>query len=454
MQESNGRDLPVEFFSKKLNATQHKYSVHEKEMLAIVKAVAKWKHLLFGMQIVVYTDHKPLIHLLEQKSLSNKQYRWLSEISPFDITIDYIEGTKNVIADVLSRSLVNHSELHIESSFEQRIRTLWSEMTNDKKEEYTERYNARWINEVLMTEEGQIIIPDNKELRQEILREAHEPSYMGHLGSAKTFHRVSSCFKWTGMIQDIKNYCTTCKICQQTKHSNRKPIGLLHPIEVPNHPWEEIQIDFLALPKDEETGFDNLLVVCDRLSKRVRLFPCHKTINTKETAELIMTNVIKVHGFPKRIISDRDKRFTSEIWKEITTSLGIKSSLSSAFHPQTNGLVERINRTIIQILRGICLEAGRNWPTAISAVEMAYNSCIQESLGSSPMEIDCGRSFRFPLSFMKEREQLKFQDRLNEAKDKLTKASDKQKHFNDRNKCNHYISVNTNIIELNKTHHI
>ena len=427
MQECEGRELPIEFFSKKLNATQRRYSVHERELLAIVKAISRWKHLIFGIKIKVFTDHKPLTFILQQKTLSDKQYRWLEELSIFDIQVDYIEGCKNIIADFLSRPIVTISGMRINSTFEDQIRHLWSQTSAEEKEKIRTKLNGEWMENILISEEEKIVVPNDKRLRRQIIEEAHNPAYMGHLGTVRTYSRIVSTFFWSGLYQDVKNFCINCIDCQKSKHSNKKPIGLLQPIEPPDYPWEEVQLDFLAMPKDETTGFDNLLVVIDRLSKRLRIFPCTKRITAKETAVIFIENIIKLHGFPSKIISDRDPRFTSEMWREIMNELKIKVSHTSAFHPQSNGLAERSNRTIIQILRTICTNNGQGWPKRITEIEIAYNSSQQESIGLSPTEVDTGRRFILPLNISSSNKQLSLQERVDLASQNMKEAAFKQK---------------------------
>ena len=228
------------------------------------------------------------------------------------------------------------------------------------------------------TLEGRIIVPSDTSFTNTIIRESHDAASAGHLGPDRTLARVATLFTWPGLASDVFNYCRTCENCQKCKKSNRKPLGLLHPIPPPESAWQEIQLEFLSLPTDADTGLDALLVVCDRLSRRIRLVPCPNDINAEDTAKLLLTHVVKLHGMPRRIISDRDPRFTGEVWQHLFLDLGVHLTFSS-YHPQTNGLTERANRTVLQLLRNYCEELNVNWSNHIDSLEIAYNSSLHSS---------------------------------------------------------------------------
>jgi len=169
------------------------------------------------------------------------------------------------------------------------------------------------------------------------------------------------------------------------KTSTQKPIGLLKSIDVPNRNWEVIHMHFIGpLPVSGQNKFDTILTVIDRLSKMVHLIPTHQTATAADIARLIFDNVVKYHGVPDSIISDRDTRFTSNFWRELAKVMGTKLRLSSVFHTETDGLCERTNRTVIQLWRNDSNLKANNWVENLTAVEMAINNYQQSSTQQSP----------------------------------------------------------------------
>ena len=137
-----------------------------------------------------------------------------------------------------------------------------------------------------------------------------------------------------------KKIYLSCDVCQKSKNLNVKPAGELQPLHVPNYPWEEVSMDFIThLPKSK--GYDSILVVVDRLSKMAHFLPLYSTSSASDVAKIFFDNIFRLHGLPKRIVSDRDSKFTSSFWKKLCQLVNIKMALSTAFHPQTDGQTER-----------------------------------------------------------------------------------------------------------------
>ena len=154
------------------------------------------------------------------------------------------------------------------------------------------------------------------------------------------------------MSHDIESYCKTCSICATSKDTNSKPTGLLHSLPLPDRPWQSIGLDFMG-PLPKSNNFDYLLVVIDRLTSQVHLVPTTTTVTARGIMWLILKEVMRLHGIPESIVSDRDTKFTSIFWKELHRLMGSKLLMSTAFHPQTDGATERANRSITQILRAV-----------------------------------------------------------------------------------------------------
>lgn len=199
----------------------------------------------------------------------------------------------------------------------------------------------------------------------------------GHLGREKTLGRLAAVYAWRGQARDVHLYCAICEVCKRAKPSTRKPIGLLHPLPPAEDAWSDIQVDYMSKLPETERGNDTLFVAVDRYTRRIHATPTKATVSAEETAEILLERVVRHHGIPKSITSDRDARFTSEVWRSLLKRMGTKLQMSTAYHPQTNGLTERANRTIIGVLRAFCEERKRDWDRSISLVEIAYNTAKQ-----------------------------------------------------------------------------
>ena len=176
----------------------------------------------------------------------------------------------------------------------------------------------------------------------------------------KTLELMQRSYTWPGMPTLVKDYVSRCDCCARFKGSNQAPPGKLKPLDTPPGPWKEISTDFITdLPVSE--GFDSILVVVDRFSKEVKFIPCTKTTSALDTAKLYLCYVWKHHGLPTRIVSDRSPQFASQVMKDIGKRLDIQPRLSTAYHSQTDGQTERINRDLQQYLRIFTLEKQNEW---------------------------------------------------------------------------------------------
>ena len=187
----------------------------------------------------------------------------------------------------------------------------------------------------------------------------------------------------------IQDYINTCDTCSKIKVPRHKPYGLLQSLEVPSKPWASISMDFIVdLPASE--GHDSVLVVVDRFSKVAHFLPCSKDIDAAGTAKLFLDQVFKLHGFPETIISDRGSVFTSKFWSRLLELCGVKRKLSTSYHPQIDGQIERVNQILEQYLRAYCDYQQDNWCPLLSMAEFAYNNAIQASSKQTPFFANYG----------------------------------------------------------------
>jgi hypothetical protein len=195
------------------------------------------------------------------------------------------------------------------------------------------------ITDNLLCWKNRIYVPQG--LRQSIIQSEHNSKVAGHFGRDRTLELLTRNFYWMNMERDIRKYCSECDICQRTKAPRHAKHGLLHPLELACKPWTHISTDFITdLPQSE--GATIILVVVDRFTKMAHFIPIQKK-DSPMVARAYMDNIWKYHGFPEDVVSDRDTTFTGRFFTVLYNCLGIKHSMSTAYHPQTDGQTERIN---------------------------------------------------------------------------------------------------------------
>jgi hypothetical protein len=181
---------------------------------------------------------------------------------------------------------------------------------------------------------------------------------MGHFGVAKTLDVLHEHFYWPKMKRDVQRICEQCITCRKTK-SRIQPHGLYTPLPVPTEPWVDISMDFfLGLPRSKK-GRDSIFVVVDRFSKMAHFIACNKTDDASHIADLFFREIVRLHGIPKSIVSDRDVKLLSYFWKTLWEKLGTKLLFSTTCHPQIDGQTEVVNKTLSQLLRAIIQKLGR-----------------------------------------------------------------------------------------------
>ena len=236
-----------------------------------------------------------------------------------------------------------------------------------------------------------ICVPDDANLRQLVIREAHDSPLGAHFGMDKTQWRVQQTFTWPGLAADVRAYVRSCDLCQRSKPMGGKMRGLLQPLPVPHDRWEEVSLDFIVgLPRTKD-GHDAILVFVDRLSKWAYFVPTVTTVDAKETARLFHDVVFSRHGMPKRLISDRDARFTSHFWRALFDAMGTTLGMSTAYHPQTDGQTERVNRILEEALRAYVNAMQTDWDCHLPSLQFAYNTARHSSTNETPFFLNYGR---------------------------------------------------------------
>ena len=188
-----------------------------------------------------------------------------------------------------------------------------------------------------------------------ILKECHDNIDSGHFSEERTMERVKQTAWWIDWRNQVQEYVKSCDVCQKSNKQTGKRFGLLQKIQEPTAQWETINMDFVTgLPAAGAYSYNSVLVVVDRFSKRARFIPNHKDDTAMEVAMIFWNRIMADVGIPKIIISDRDPKFTSEFWRNLHDMLGTKLAFSTAYHPQTDGLAERMIQTLEEMLRRFC----------------------------------------------------------------------------------------------------
>jgi len=440
---------PVAFESRKLSAAEKNYPVYELEMLAVIYALTKWRHLLEGHKhpIQLLSDHQALKYFMSQQQISRRQARWLDFLAGFNLDLSYLPGKANIVADALSRrpdyrdpgddlQPVELSNVSLSSVVSSSGRSVLMQQIRDAlaSDSYFRTLSATVPNNGLsLNSDGYLVKQYNgvslvyvpTVMRTTILQELHECA--GHFGIKRTVELLLRSYWWPSLRADVESYVKSCKSCMMVQSRNSLPPGLLQPIPVPQRKWDSISMDFIThLPKTS-TGNDTILVVVDRFTKMAHFIAMKATADAPAVAKLFIDHIYRLHGMPSSIISDRDSRFTSRFWRTLMSLSGSKLSMSTAFHPQTDGQTERVNRILEDILRHYVSADQKNWDTLLSFAEFTYNNKVSVSTGYSPFYLQSGQHPRTP-AFMDSCQLVcslpSVQDMLLRMKELMSSASD------------------------------
>jgi hypothetical protein len=234
-------------------------------------------------------------------------------------------------------------------------------------------------------------------LRELVLKACHDVVSAGHPGVNRMLAQVQKQFWWPNYRADVVRYVRTCSSCQRNKSATAKPVGKLNPLPVPTQPWESVSMDFITELPETSKGHNTMLVVVDRFSKMVHLAPCHSSLTASQAADLLIDLIFKLHGTPSSFIADRDKLWTSEFFARWCSKLQVHLNLSSAYHPQTDGQTERMNRLLGEVLRHYVAPSHDNWDQLLPLAEFAINRAINKSTGKSPFVVVYGYQPLAPL---------------------------------------------------------
>jgi len=362
---------PIAFHSRSLLPAEKNYDVHDKELAGVVFGFKCGCSLFLGAKhpVKVLTDHKNLQYFRKPQKVMGRQARWIEFLQDFDYTLEHIAGTTNTVADLLSRR-------------------------KDLNKGVDSNLPCTLLPDHLFSPPPPVAIKktflsDDPKARRQILRSLHDSPAAGHPGIANTWELVREHYEGPRLRQFVEEYVKGCTRCQESKtnmHQSKVPLQRFDtPVE--EGPFQYISMDLITdLPKSQ--GFDSILTIVDQgCSKAAKFIPCNKMIDGPGVANEYLKHLVPWFGLPKRIISDRDPRFTSGFAREMCKALGIQQNLSTAFHPHTDGQTERMNAWLEQYLCPWTASQPASWSRILPIAEFAHNSWRHDVARKSPHEL-------------------------------------------------------------------
>ncbi|GKA02081.1 hypothetical protein Tco_0674746 [Tanacetum coccineum] len=334
------REKVIAYASRQLKPHEQNYTTHDLELGVVVFALKIWRHYLYGTKCTVFTDHKSLQHILDEKELNMRQHRWLELLADYDYEIRYHLGKANVVADALNPQTKAIKEENIEAE---------NLLGMDKAFEVRPNgtcclKNRSWL-------------PLFGSLRELIMHESHKSKYSIHPGSDKMYQDLKKLYWWPNMKAIIVEYVGKYLTCSKVKSECHKPSGLLVQPEILKWKWEIITMDFVTKLPKTSSRHDTIWVIVDRLTKSAHFIPTKETDSMESLTRLYINEIVSRNGVPISIISDRDSRFTSRFWQSMQSALGTQLDMSTAYHPQTDGQSKRTIQTLEDMLRASPFEA-------------------------------------------------------------------------------------------------
>ncbi|GMF16682.1 unnamed protein product [Phytophthora fragariaefolia] len=466
-QKEGELEHPIAFTGRKMKPAELNYPVREQELLAIMHALRVWRVYLLDCPFTVETDHKNIAMILTQKTTNRSAARWFNELAEFPPMFKRIPGETNTVADVLSRNpdferktgQVSWQELLDAARNREIVATIGTNkltVAQTAKTMYSWNKDLQWI--IKKLKQGVCVCQNTPckmvyyttKLAKTILHDCHPGFY-------KTYLVIREKYYWPKMMKYIQRYVNTCEMCQRNKARQTKPPGLLQPLDIPKRRRTDISMEFVVSLPVSTNGNNAIMVIVDRLTKRLKCISMKTIDATTDIADVFMKNYVKDHGLPKTIVSDRDTKFTSKLWQSIVKALGTQHNLSSPFRPQTDGQTERTNRFIGDYLRGVINPAQNDWDDYLHLAEFAYNRRVHSTIGISPFEADLGYVLYMPDDVASDPEFIKLEKSAREfllrqetrhkvAQDRMRVAQERMKFYYDKNRLVQNFEVNDMVL--------
>ena len=396
-QLQNGHWHPLAFFSKKLSSAERKYATFDRELLAMYLAIKQFRHYVEGRKFTIYTDHKPLVGAMKNSAdRSPRQARHLSFIAEFTTDVQHISGKMNVVADALSRTWNVSAILSPELDYKQ---FAADQRASNEIKAFQNRNTSLQLQEVKSGDDSVLcdvstgcprpVVPPEWTRR---VFDIHHT--LSHAGYRPTQRAICKRFVWPGMKTDIKNWCRTCHACQVSK-IQRHIHSPLQPHSPPDRRFGSVHVDIVG-PLPQSEGMTYLFTIIDRYTRWSEAIPMRE-MKAEDCARALLRHWICRFGVPGDITSDRGRQFTSHLWHDLNTLLGISPNNTTAYHPQANGMIERMHRQLKAALEARL--KGPNWMDELPMVMLGIRTAWREDADCSPAELVYGSTLHLPGEF-------------------------------------------------------
>lgn len=397
-QETDGHEKVICYMSQKLSHSERKYSVTERECLAVIKAIEKFRGYVEGSHFTVFCDHSSLTYLKTMKNPTPLMARWILRLNAFNFDIKYRKGTINVVPDCLSRiGMVNAVTADSQA---QQVDTWYEELMKNVEQDKDQYPDFRILNGGLYkncvtademgirTHRWKRVVP--VAMRHDILRRFHDLPTAAHLGYDRTINKIQQDYYWPKMAKEVKQYIQSCAICKASKAPTSLQTPTMGATKPARLPWELISIDYVGPMVRSRNGNTVLLVVVDWITKFVIVEPFRAAIAQKMVS-FLECYVFLRFSTPRVIVTDSGTQFTSHAFRSLLLRYNITHMRTAYYTPMCNA-AERTNRTLVTCVRALLDEDQRNWDEHLQQIVCAINTAKHETLGCSPYYANFGRN--------------------------------------------------------------